>query len=150
MFHPSPEQAESIMRRLDFLRIEAGDIARFVGMTQAEYNIDRDRRRSLERLVENIINACTDVAKTVLSSQDLPIPDTYRDAILQLGMSGVLEPTLAEEIAEMTRLRNVLAHQYLDIRWSVLRDFINEAPEAIQGFIKSIECFLHEGNNNPE
>lgn len=58
----SPEQAESIMRRLDFLRVEIGDVAGFRGMTQDEYTENRDRRRSLERLAENVVNSTIDIA----------------------------------------------------------------------------------------
>lgn len=36
MLDLSPEQLESIMRRLDFLRIEVGDIPCFSSMTQAD------------------------------------------------------------------------------------------------------------------
>lgn len=135
----SPEQLESIMRRLDFLRIEVGDIPRFSSMTQADYTLDRDRRRSLERLVENIVNANTDIAKIALSTQGLPVPDTYRDSMLQMGVAGLIEQELAERLAEMVRLRNILAHQYLDIRWEALRGFIRDGPAILQQFISAIE-----------
>lgn len=134
MFILSPEQVESIMRRLDFLRVEVGDIANFHGMTQAEYIENRDRRRSLERLAENVVNAVVDIAKIVLSSADLPVPDTYRDVVLQLGTAGILDACLAQKLAEMVRLRNVLAHQYLDIRWAGLQSFTNEAPVTVRQF----------------
>lgn len=148
MLSLSVEQVESIMRRLDFMRVEAGDISRFTGMTQTEYTLDRDRRRSLERLVENVVNASIDIVKIVLSAGDLPIPDTYRDLMLQAGMAGFIEAGLAERLAEMTRLRNILAHQYLDIRWTGLRAFIDEAPELIREFIRSIEGLLSDASSS--
>ncbi|MGE5585100.1 MAG: type VII toxin-antitoxin system HepT family RNase toxin [Bacillota bacterium] len=144
----SVEQVESIMRRLDFMKVEAGDISRFTSMTQAEYMLDRDRRRSLERLVENVVNASIDVVKIVLSAGDLPIPDTYRDLMLQAGMAGFIEGGLAERLAEMTRLRNILAHQYLDIRWVGLRAFVDEAPTLVKEFIRSIEDLLNEAGGS--
>lgn len=138
----SPEHVESIIRRLEFLRVETGDIPDFRGMTQAEYMENRDRRRSLERLAENVVNSCIDIAKIVLSSVDFPVPDTYRDAVLQLGAAGVIEPSLAERLAEMVRLRNVLAHQYLDIRWAGLRGFIDEAPGAVLQLARELERLI--------
>jgi len=136
------EHLESILRRLDFLRTELQDIAKFRTMTQREYASDRDRRRSLERLVENVINAATDVAKIVLAARDLPIPESYRQSVEQMGVIGVLEPTLAGTVAEFTRLRHVLAHQYLDIRWQSLRNFIREAPPAMEEFLAAMEQFV--------
>lgn len=144
MPHLSPEQVETVVRRLDFLRLEVQDIPRFESMTQAEYTVDRDRRRSLERLVENVVNAAADIAKVVLAAGDFPLPDTYRDAMLQLGIAGVLPPDLAGKLAEMTRLRNVLAHQYLDIRWASLQSFIREAPGTFRVFIDQVERLLEE------
>ncbi|HHV54923.1 MAG TPA: DUF86 domain-containing protein [Firmicutes bacterium] len=140
----SPEQLESIQRRLDFLRIEAGDIPRFATMSQQDYVTDRDRRRSLERMVENIVNASVDIARIVLSAGDLPVPDSYRESMLQLGMSGVLPQELANRLAEMTRLRNVLAHQYLDIRWASLRTFLDEAAPFLEQFMQCIERLLED------
>ena len=40
------EQVEGILRRLEFLRVEAGDIGAFATMTQAEYAENRDRLRN--------------------------------------------------------------------------------------------------------
>lgn len=142
MVQLTPEQFESIQRRLDFLRVEAGDIPRFATMTQAEYVTNRDRRRSLERMVENILNAATDISKVVLTAMDLPAPDSYRQTMLQLGMSGLLPSATAAKLAEMTRLRNILAHEYLDIRWASLRAFLQEAPSVVNEFIQIIEHLL--------
>ncbi len=137
-----PEHLESIIRRLDLLRTEVQDLAKFRAMTQAEYVGKRDRRRNLERLVENVVNATTDVAKIVLAARDVPIPESYRQSVEQLGAIGVLEPTLAGMVAEFTRLRTVLAHQYLDIRWESLRNFIREAPAVMGGFLAAMEQFV--------
>ncbi|MBE3582723.1 MAG: DUF86 domain-containing protein [Limnochordaceae bacterium] len=142
MVQLTPEQFETIQRRLDILRVEAGDIPRFATMTQAEYVTNRDRRGSLERMVENILNAATDISKVVLTAMDLPAPDSYRQTMLQLGMSGLLPSATAAKLAEMTRLRNILAHEYLDIRWESLRAFLQEAPSVVNEFIQIIEHLL--------
>jgi len=146
MIKLSPEELESIRRRIDFLRIEASDIPGFNSMTHSEYLSDRGRRRNLERLVENVINAAADIAKILLAAGDLPVPDTYRDTLLQLGAAGFLKSPLAEKLAEMTRLRNVLAHQYLDIRWPALRDFIKNAPDTLQQFLEVMEELLNQSD----
>lgn len=136
------EHLESLIRRLDFLRLETQDLPKFQAMTQQEYMNNRDRRRNLERLIENVVNASTDIAKIILAARDLPVPDSYRQALLQLGTAGIVEPDLAEKIAEMTRLRNVLAHQYLDIRWQSVRNFIREAPPVMERFLDRLEEFV--------
>lgn len=138
-----PEQAESVLRRLDFLCVEVGDIPSFAGLTQSEYMRDRDRRRSLERLAENVVNAMIDISKIMLSATRLPIPDTYREVVLNLA-AGILDASLSERLAELVRLRNILAHQYLDNRWTALRGFINEAPAILQQFVTVVKGLLSD------
>ncbi len=138
----SPEHTESILRRLDFLSVEVSDIPSFQRMTHAEYTQNRDRRRSLERLAENVVNATVDISKIILSSMKLPVPDTYRESVIQLGACGAIETTLAEKLSEMVRLRNILAHQYLDTRWPALRRFIDQGPALIEDFVSAIRKAL--------
>lgn len=139
MFTLSPEMVEGILRRLDFLRVEAGDIAAFQEMTQSEYAENRDRRRSLERLAENVANAVADIAKILLTGSELPAPNTYRDIVLALATIGILDEPLAQKLGDMVRLRNIVAHDYLDIRWSSLRRFLDQAPAAIREFLACID-----------
>jgi len=80
-----------------------------------------------------------DIAKIVLESSELPPPNTYRDIVLALPALGVLDEPLAQQLGNMVRLRNIVAHEYLDIRWASLRRFIDEAPAAVEEFMASIE-----------
>lgn len=90
------------------------------------------------------MNASVDIARIVLSAGDLPVPDSYRESMLQLGMSGVLPQDLANRLAEMTRLRNIVAYQYLDIRWASLRTFLDEATPFLEQFMQCIERLLDD------
>lgn len=74
-------------------------------MTWDDYLRDRDHRRNIERLAENVANASVDIAKIVLVGEDYEIPDTHRETVLQLGTVGVVDQTLA------TRLRNIPVHR---------------------------------------
>jgi len=132
-------QQESIMRRLEFIRAEMADLAQFQGMGQEDYHTDRNRRRNLERLAENTVNAALDVAKVVLAGESLPVPETYREVMLQLGQIGFLGNDLAAKMAEFARLRNVLAHQYLEIRWEMLSRFISEGEAMLKRFVEAAE-----------
>ena len=97
-----------------------------------------NRRRSLERLAENVANSIVDIAKIVLESSELPAPNTYRDVVLTLPTLGVIDGPLAQRLGNMVRLR-IVAHEYLDIRWASLRRFIDDAPATVSEFTASIE-----------
>lgn len=53
-------------------------------------------------------------------------------------MNACVDET-ATVLADFTRLRNVLAHQYLDIRWSVLKSFLSEAPGRVRALMRALE-----------
>lgn len=142
MYALSAEQTNAIVRRLDFLEVELADLPNFRSITQAQYIADRDQRRNLERLAENVVNAVIDISKILLSATDLPMPDTYREVVIRVGEAGFISAALAEKLAEMVRLRNVLAHQYLDIRWPIIADFIKDTPTTMREFIRGIEHLL--------
>jgi len=108
-------------------------------MTQREYADNRDRRRSLERLAENVANSIVDIAKIVIEGSELPVPNTYRDIVLSMATLGVIDEPLAQKLGSMVRLRNIVAHEYLDIRWASLHRFIDEAPAIVKEFCTSVE-----------
>ncbi len=137
-------QRESILRRLEIMRVELADLAQFRGMTREDYDSDRNRRRNLERLAENLVNAVLDVAKIVLAGEVTPIPETYREMLLQLGRIELIGSGLATQLAELARLRNVLAHQYLDLRWEMLSGFILEGEAMMARFVEAVEARMTE------
>ncbi|MEX0974601.1 MAG: DUF86 domain-containing protein, partial [Bacillota bacterium] len=142
MLQLTNEHVDSIIKRISFLKTEAGDLPKFRDMSQFDYMENRDQRRSLERLVENVVNIMVDICKILLSAADVPIPDTYKTIVLQAGAQGIIPRALAEAVSEWSGLRNALAHQYLDIRWDSLSRFINSGPTVSSQFVDAIEKIL--------
>jgi len=132
------DQKEDISRRIDFIETQLGDLKQFQTLDWQLYREDRDVQRNIERLVENVANAAIDIAKIVIAGEDVEMPNSYRDIILKLADIKVLDAGLAAEIAENAGLRNILAHQYLDIRWDRIKKFIQKAPQIFPKFIQSL------------
>lgn len=123
---------------------ELEDIKAYAEMDYRKYQEDRKSRRDLERIIENLVNASLDIAKILIAAEDLPVPETYRQAFTQLGAAGIIEEALALALAEKARTRNILAHQYLDIQWSVIKDFLTTGIPKIWLFKQSVENRLSE------
>lgn len=79
------EQVISIIRRLRFLAAELDDLKAYGEMDYLQYQSDRKSRRDVERIIENLVNAALDIAKILIAGEDLEVPETYRQAFLQLG-----------------------------------------------------------------
>jgi uncharacterized protein YutE (UPF0331/DUF86 family) len=138
------EQAISIIRRLRFMATELEDIRAYTEMDQHQYQVDRKSRRDLERIIENLINAALDIAKILSAGEELEVPETYRQAFIQLGEAGIIEKELALALAEKARTRNILAHQYLDIKWVLIKDFLASGISSLEEFKRQVEQRLQE------
>ncbi len=125
----SEQDSERLTRVLDFLKTELNDISLYKPITQRVYETDRDKKRALERWVENIVNASIDIAKILLASEKQAIPETYSQVVAQLITSEGFEEKTVEQLAEFTKLRNVLAHEYLDLRFVKIAQFMKVAQK---------------------
>lgn len=126
----SPVDRSRLERIVDFIDTELEDRERFRGITQRRYRSDRDLRRNLERWVETLINAAIDIGKVVLSASGRPLPYTYGQLLADLetlpgftGLSGRLQPLAA--------VRNLMAHEYLDLRFGRVARFTDEGAGAV-------------------
>lgn len=138
----SLEQAdkERLARIADFLQTEISDVnGKFQKLDFKSYRSDRDIQRNVERCLENIVNAALDAAKIILVSNKLSIPDTYREYFITLYGANLIEKDLANVLSEGVRLRNVLAHQYLDIRWDKISKFLKTDWKDYEKFLNFVK-----------
>ncbi|MDI6751725.1 MAG: DUF86 domain-containing protein [bacterium] len=141
------EDRERVLRILDFISTEIEDFeAKFTKVDFAVYSKDRDCRRNLERCIENIVNSSLDLAKIILITEDLLIPDTYAKYFLSLHTAGLINEEDALSLGQTVRLRNILAHEYLDIRWSSIKGFLHEGWKIHQRLAKVAKEYLDENN----
>lgn len=138
------DQKEDVARRLDFIRVQISDLGNFGAVTRERFAVDRDLQRNVERLAENVANAAIDIAKVLLAGEDVEMPNSYREIVLRLADLGILDQGLAAKVAEYAALRNILAHQYLDLRWDRIRDFLETAGATIPGLLAAIGRKLEE------
>ncbi len=138
----SEQDRYSLNRRLIFLDSEVKDIDFFLDLTFSEYEQNRHKRREVERLIENIMNAVIDIAKIILASEKKNIPATYREITQQLGFIQPFTDDSTRQLSRWTSLRNILAHEYLDIRWQAIDDFLRESPSVLQEFIILVRKFI--------
>lgn len=81
----------------------------------AAYLADADERLRAERALQLAIQVCLDVAAHLVAELGLRPPDEYRQTFVRLGEAGVLEPELAQRLADAAGLRNLLVHGYADL-----------------------------------
>lgn len=133
---------ERLIRTVDFLEMELMDYPKFINITQKIYESDTGVRRNLERWAENIVNSSIDVAKIILASEKKKIPQTYRGILQELSLIKDFNQDIAEKLAQFAKLRNILAHEYLDIRFYQLKKFVTESEPLYKELVDFIKKFL--------
>lgn len=134
-----PTDKDILHKRLIFLESELNDISEFQKLTLLEYQKDRMKRRQVERWIENLMNAAIDISKTLLASEKKTIPDTYRQTLQNLEILGVFPRRTGKELAYWAELRNILAHEYLDVRWKRINDFIKRSEPYFRNLIEVVK-----------
>lgn len=131
------------MRRLKFLEKEWKELAEFKKMTWSDYLHNSAKRRNIERWIENLVMASLDIAKIILASKKMELPESYKDT---LKVFTVLELDFSEREGEIfsdfADLRNIVVHEYLDIKWKKIRKFIRQAERSYPKFIAKVKKIL--------
>ena len=133
-----------LVRIVDFLADELEDAPQFEAMDVERYATDRDFRRSVERWVENLVNASIDAAKIVLASERRPVPQTYRETLEMLAtVEGFREhDAMAHRLAANTRIRNMLAHEYLDLRYTQVNNVVDHAGQTYAALVDALRAWM--------
>jgi len=137
---------DRLIRIVDFLENETRDAGQFASLSYHLYASDSALRRNIERWIENLVNASVDAAKLVIASEKQTIPQTYRETIYRLKTLPGFQPDLVDTLASFTRLRNILAHEYLDIRYRHIERFTSRAEKIYLQFIEAIRSFTAHDN----
>ena len=133
---------------IQFLDAELSRYDHFSKMTGGEYENDVVKRNDVERWIEKIITATIDIAKITLSSQKKPIPDTYRENLIRASLFFNLSEEFTRKFESWVKLRNVLAHEYLDIKWKKISNFIETSEPYFRSFLDSAKKFLENENGD--
>ncbi|MBS3817992.1 DUF86 domain-containing protein [bacterium] len=137
------QENKSILRvHIRFLENELEDMEKFNNLSRREYLNNRDQRRNVERWVENLVMSSIDISKIILASEKKEIPQTYRETLFRYTLKFMDEES-AKKFSRFAELRNILTHEYLDIKWEKISTFIQETSTLFPLFIKKTKEYLH-------
>ncbi len=138
-----PEAKTRIRERLNFLRRELIEIEEFKKLTFEKYRDELKEQRNVERWAENIVMATIDIAKIILASEKKEIPQGYRDTLKVFAVFYLnFNEKEADRFSEFAKLRNIIAHEYLDLKWTKIKKFIQSVQKIYPKLIKKVEGLL--------
>lgn len=133
-----------LVKHIEFLENELKDYPAFKGLAWREYNADRNVRRNVERWIENIINSSVDISKVVLTAEGHSLPDTYKETIKKLSLVPGFDEEIMDNLSRRVTLRNIISHEYLDIRWASIKKFIEETEGMYSIFLDSVKKYIDD------
>ena len=105
---------------------------------------DRRTLYALSMLLFTIINRALDLADEVILTNQLGMPQSYREIFDTLRRRGFIDRKLADEMARIVFYRNMIAHQYDDLTdddlWS-----LHERLGTILSFVDRMKEIIREG-----
>lgn len=134
------QDKDKLLQRWHFLDLRVKEIEEFKKLTFKEYQDEIVKRRNVERWAEITLNAIIDIAKIILSIEKKEMPRDYEKALLYFGFLIGLTEEESKRFSKFANLRNILAHEYLDILYEKIQNFIKEFPK----FYKKIYNFLEK------
>jgi len=135
----SPENKAEILKYLRFLENEFTDIEIMKNITWQEYNQNSIKRRALERWIENLVMGCLDISKIILASEKKTIPQSYKETLKVFCTVLGFSPEEAEEFSALAQYRNIVVHEYLDIRWRRMQKFILLVEKLFPTFLERVK-----------
>ena len=135
-----------LIKHENFLKNELADKELYLSVDYSEYLKNRRFRRELERWAENILVSIIDISKIILTLEQVEIPDTYRKIVENIQVVPDFK-NISKEIGRFIPLRNIIVHEYLDIKWPRIENFL-KSIDILDDFIKILKEYIVKKRRN--
>lgn len=108
-----------------------------------EYRADREQRDIVEREFETAIEACIDIGKMMLRTDDADVPETNAEVFRELGKRSIIDGETGERMAKAAGFRNILSHRYgNEIDDRDVYNFLQEELPLFRVYLRDIRSSL--------
>lgn len=101
-----------ILRKLANLDEYRKQLDEYAEISTEDYEENWKTQRIVDRTLQISVETCLDIAGHIISDEELRVPESYGDMFKILADSNILENSLFNSLAKMTKFRNVIVHQY--------------------------------------
>jgi uncharacterized protein YutE (UPF0331/DUF86 family) len=127
-----------LLAKFESLRRCLARIAEKKPASAATLKSDFDLQDIISVNLERAVQLCVDTGLHVLSTRDLPLPDTMAGTFRELNIIGVLDDCIAERLAKAVGFRNLAVHTYQEINWDIVFSIITERMDDFRDFAAQI------------
>ena len=106
---------EIVREKLSSLQSYYRELAELKQITFEEYQANHLYKRTIERLLQLIVETATDINSMVVKKIGGETPVDYYSSFIKMAEAKVFPMEFAREIAPSTGLRNIVVHEYQKI-----------------------------------
>jgi len=90
------------------------------------------------------VQLCVDIGGHLISSLDVPAPDTMGQTFDILAQAGLLDVQLAHSLKKSVGFRNIAVHNYDAINWHIVHSIVKNHLEDFSSFAKVVIARMDE------
>lgn len=112
------------------------------GLDFSELEDDFWMQQAVKHTLQEVIEACIDIANHIIASQGFERPDEYRGYFRVLGDEGVIERDLADRLGDMAGFRNILVHRYADVDMDKVHSILRNDLTDVEDFVAQVHDWV--------
>jgi len=140
-------QQEIIRNKLQLLMGYLCELREFIEITYEEYVSSNKNKRTVERLIELIIECGSDISGDILSLFNGTVPESYYKSFSLLGEKEIIEVNYSKRLAKYGGLRNRIIHEYGSYKDEIVYSQIKPLYTDFQRFYKEIDNYLKSSSD---
>jgi len=138
----TPVDNEIIRRKLAVIIENIKALEPVSGITKEEYVKDIYKRKAVERLLQELIEAAIDINTHIIVQTGSMAPDDYYESFIDAGRRKIISVDLAEKLAPSAGLRNRLVHEYDRLEHTIVLEAVRGALKLYPEYVKEIEFYI--------
>lgn len=131
-----------VQARLRLIEELLDDLERAGELTAEMLQRDRMLRHAIERILSQIVELAVSVNGHVSATVLEAAPKDYRSSFRLVADAGLIEHHLADRLQPSAGLRNVLAHEYVDIDLEMVVLATTSAKSEYRAYLRSASAWL--------
>ena len=114
-------------------------LERYKKFPQKDLEQNPDLKGAVERYLYLATQATIDLGEAIIAFKEFRRPGTYTEVFYILDEGGFISKDLSERLVNMTRFRNIIAHDYEKVDFGILYDALQNRLVDIEEFLKAVE-----------
>lgn len=127
------EKLESLRRCIDRIESRCPETAALLAA-------DADLQDIVALNLTRAVQICVDIASVVLSTSQLPPPDTMGAAFDALERLGTIDGELTSRMKAAVGFRNIAVHSYRRIDWEIVHRICHTRLEDFRRFARAVSA----------